>query len=119
MGSGCSVGVGTVLLAHVAVTADARVGAHVTVMPQVVLTHDDVIEDFATIASGVRLGGGVTVARGAYVGAGALVRECTTVGAQALVGMGSIVLQDIPAGEVWAGSPARRLRTATPAGSTV
>jgi serine acetyltransferase len=26
--------------------------------------------------------------------------------------MGSVVLSDVPAGEVWAGSPARRLRTA-------
>lgn len=117
MGSGCGLGVGTVLLAQVAVTADVQVGSHVTVMPQVVLTHDVVVEDFATIASGVRLGGGVTVGRGAYVGAGALVREFVTIGAHSLVGMGSVVLHDIPAGEVWAGSPARRLRTATPAGS--
>ena len=46
-------------------------GAHVVAMPQVVLTHDDVIEDYVTLASGVRLGGGVHVATEAYLGAGA------------------------------------------------
>lgn len=51
------VGPGSVLLAHCVLTAAVRVGAHVAVMPHVVLTHDDVVEDFATIASGVRLGG--------------------------------------------------------------
>jgi sugar O-acyltransferase (sialic acid O-acetyltransferase NeuD family) len=109
------VGPGSVLLAHCVLTAAVRVGAHVAVMPQVVLTHDDVVADFATLASGVRLGGGVRLECGAYVGAGSLVREFTTVGAWALVGMGSTVLGAVPPGEVWAGSPARRLRAADPA----
>jgi acetyltransferase-like isoleucine patch superfamily enzyme len=49
---------------------------------------------------------------GAYVGAGALIRENVTVGAWSLVGLGSVVLADVPADEVWAGSPARKLRNA-------
>ncbi|MGW7436407.1 NeuD/PglB/VioB family sugar acetyltransferase [Streptomyces sp. NPDC054849] len=115
--SGSSVvGAGSVLLAHCVLTAAVRVGAHVAVMPHTVLTHDDEVGDFATLASGVRLGGGVRVERGAYVGAGALVRESVRIGAWSLTGMGSTVLADVPAGEVWAGSPARRLRAAdTPA----
>ncbi|MFF3916944.1 acetyltransferase [Streptomyces sp. NPDC001852] len=106
------VGPGSVLLAHCVLTTAVRVGAHVAVMPHVVLTHDDVVEDYATLASGVRLGGAVRLEQGAYAGAGALVREGTTVGAWSLVGMGSAVLGDVPPGEVWAGSPARRLRAA-------
>ncbi|MEU2711510.1 acetyltransferase [Streptomyces sp. NPDC007205] len=110
------VGPGSVLLAHCVLTAAVRLGAHVAVMPQAVLTHDDVVEDYVTLASGVRLGGGVRLARGAYLGSGALVREGTEVGAWSLVGMGSSVLGDVPPGEVWAGNPARRLRAAdTPA----
>ncbi|MER7561394.1 acetyltransferase [Streptomyces sp. NPDC097941] len=110
------IGPGSVLLAHCVLTAAVRVGAHVAVMPQVVLTHDDVVEDYATLTSGVRLGGGVRLERGAYVGSGALVREGATVGAWSQIGMGSAVLDDVPPGEVWVGSPARRLRAAgTPA----
>jgi len=106
------IGPGSVLLAHCVLTAAVRVGAHVAVMPQVVLTHDDEVADFATIASGVRLGGSTRLERGAYVGAGALVREGLVIGAWSLIGMGSTVLHDVPPGEVWAGSPARRLREA-------
>ncbi|WP_105969412.1 acetyltransferase [Streptomyces geranii] len=106
------VGPGSVLLAHCVLTAAVQVGAHVAVMPQAVLTHDDVVEDFVTITSGVRLGGGVRLERGAYVGSGALVREGTTVGAWSQIGLGSTVLGDVPPGEVWVGSPARRLRAA-------
>jgi sugar O-acyltransferase (sialic acid O-acetyltransferase NeuD family) len=111
VGDGSVVGRGTVLLAGTVLTADVTVGAHVAVMPHAVLTHDDVIGDHVTIASGVGLGGGVALEIGAYVGAGALIREGVTVGAWSLVGMGSVVLHDVPPGEVWAGSPARFLRS--------
>jgi sugar O-acyltransferase (sialic acid O-acetyltransferase NeuD family) len=110
VGTGCSVGVGSVLLAQTVLTADVTVGAHVAVMPQVVLTHDDVVEDFATIASGVRVSGGVHVGPGAYLGTGALIRESLRIGARSIVGMGSVLLRDVPAGEVWAGNPARLIR---------
>jgi sugar O-acyltransferase (sialic acid O-acetyltransferase NeuD family) len=106
------VGPGSVLLAHTVLTAAVDVGSHVAVMPHVTLTHDDVVEDYATLASGVRLGGGVRIGRGAYVGAGALVREGRTVGSGALVGMGAVVTTDIPSRQVWAGVPARYLRAA-------
>ena len=112
IGAGSAVGPGSVLLAGAVLTADVTVGAHVAVMPQAVLTHDDRVGDFVTIASGVRLGGGVALDRGAYLGAGALVREGVTVGAWSLVGMGSVVVRDVPPDEVWAGVPARFLRSA-------
>ena len=65
-----TVGVGTVILAGSVATASVTIGHHVAVMPGVVLTHDNVIDDYATIASGVRLGGGVHIGMGAYIGAG-------------------------------------------------
>ncbi|HKE98095.1 MAG TPA: acetyltransferase [Actinomycetes bacterium] len=105
------VGGGSVLLAGVVATTAVSIGAHVAVMPGVVLTHDDVVEDYATLAAGVRLAGGVRVGQGAYVGAGVLVRERRTVGAWSLVGMGAVVLDDVPPAEVRAGVPARRLRS--------
>ncbi|PRY32033.1 acetyltransferase [Pseudosporangium ferrugineum] len=112
VGAGCTTGPGSVLLAGTVLTADVTVGAHVAVMPQAVLTHDDRVEDYVTVASGVRLGGGAVLEQGAYVGAGALVLQGVTVGSRSLVGMGAVVLRDVPAGQVWAGSPARFLRTA-------
>jgi sugar O-acyltransferase (sialic acid O-acetyltransferase NeuD family) len=108
----CTVGPGSVILALATLTAAVEVGAHVAVMPQVVLTHDVVVADYATLASGVVLGGGTRIERGAYLGAGALIREQVVVGAWAQVGMGSVVLRDVPAAEVWVGSPARYLRPA-------
>jgi len=117
IGSTCRVGAGSVLLAHVDLTADVRVGRHVVLMPQVVLTHDVRVDDYATIASGVRAGGACRVGRGAYLGSGACLREGTAVGAWALVGMGAVVTRPVPAGRLWFGAPARDVSPApVPAG---
>lgn len=110
VGAGSTVGPGSVLLAGVVLTADATVGSHVAVMPHAVLTHDDEVGDFVTIASGVRVGGSAVVSEGAYLGSGALLREGAHIGEWAQVGMGSVVLGDVPAGQVWVGAPARYLR---------
>jgi sugar O-acyltransferase (sialic acid O-acetyltransferase NeuD family) len=107
-----SVGPGSVLLANTVLTAAVRVGPHVAAMPHVVLTHDDLVEEFATLASRSTFGGGVRIGRCAYIGAGAIIGEERVIGELALVGMGAVVTRDVPAREVWAGIPARRLRTA-------
>jgi sugar O-acyltransferase (sialic acid O-acetyltransferase NeuD family) len=115
---GCHVGRGNILLGHVTLTAGVTISNHVVVMPGVTLTHDDVVEDFATFAAGVSLGGGVRVGRGAYLGMNSCVRERTVIGANATVGMGAVVLADVPAGQTWVGVPARSLETAAISGGT-
>ncbi|WP_309135066.1 acetyltransferase [Cellulomonas sp.] len=115
----CEVGQGSVVLAGTVLTADVTVGAHVVVMPHVTLTHDCVVQDFATLCAGVTLGGSVVVGRGAYVGMSASVREHVRVGAAATLGMGAVLLRDQPDGSTWAGVPARPLdvpASAVPAG---
>ena len=72
------------------------------------LTHDDVVEDFATLCAGVSLGGGVAVGEAAYLGMNASVREGVRIGADATVGMGAVVLRRRAGRRDLGGSPARR-----------
>lgn len=113
IGRSSTVGVGSILLDGVAVTADARVGRHVVVMPNAIITHDDALEDCATLAAGVALGGSVRVGEAAYIGMNASVRQGISIGAHATVGMGAVVLEDVPPHQTWAGVPARRLGEST------
>ncbi|MDN3482572.1 NeuD/PglB/VioB family sugar acetyltransferase [Arthrobacter sp. APC 3897] len=106
----CTVGAGSILLAGTVLTAAVTVGRHVAVMPNCTLTHDDVVEDYATLTAGVCLGGGVRVGAGAYLGMAATVRQGVRIGAGTVVGMGSAVLRDLPGGQTWAGVPARELK---------
>lgn len=49
----------------------------------------------------------VEIGDGAWIGAGAIVLPGVAIGQGAVVGAGSVVTKSIPAGEVWAGNPAR------------
>jgi sugar O-acyltransferase (sialic acid O-acetyltransferase NeuD family) len=106
---GCTIGAGSILLAGVVLTARVRIGDHVVVMPHVTLTHDDVLGDHSTICAGASLGGGVHVGEGAYLGMNSCVREGLSVGPGAVLGMGAALVDHLPAGETWAGTPARPL----------
>jgi sugar O-acyltransferase (sialic acid O-acetyltransferase NeuD family) len=100
------IGAGCVIHALTVATGHSRIGEHVAMMPAVVVTHDDVIDDFVTIGAGVRLAGGVHVGIGAYLGSGCMIREDRRVGEWSLVGMGSVVTRDVPCMQIWAGNPA-------------
>jgi sugar O-acyltransferase (sialic acid O-acetyltransferase NeuD family) len=109
VGSNCLLGPGCILLAGCVLTASVTLGSHVVAMPNVVLTHDDVVEDCATLTAGVALAGQVRIGERAYLGTNSAVRERCTVGADAVVGMGAAVICDVPAGQTYVGVPARPL----------
>ena len=45
-----------------------------------------------------------------FIGAGTTILKGTTIGSRSIIGAGSIVSGTIPADEIWAGNPARRIR---------
>lgn len=109
LGAGSDIGGGSILLAGCVATCDVSIGRHCVLMPRVILTHDDSLGDFVTMAAGVALGGRVVVGGAAYLGMNASVRQDLRIGSGAVLGMGSVLLHDLPSGQVWAGNPARRL----------
>lgn len=53
----------------------------------------------------------VEIQAGVDVGVGSIVLPGVTIGEGAVIGAGSVVTTDVPAYEVWAGVPARKLRS--------
>lgn len=52
----------------------------------------------------------VVIKEGAFIGACSIILKGVTVGKKAIVGAGSVVTKNIPAGEVWAGNPAKYIK---------
>ena len=105
-----TLGEGTVVLANATVGPDARVGRNVAINAGTVIEHDVVVEDHTQIATGALLCGGVHVGLGAHIGAGASIKQGVRVGDGATLGSGAAVIQDVEAGSVVVGVPARRIR---------
>lgn len=109
VGDRVEIGAGTVILAGCVLTCDITLGSHVVLMPRVVLTHDDTVGDYATLAAGATAGGRVTFGQACYVGMSSSIRQDTRIGVGATLGMGAVLVKDLPDGQTWAGNPAAPL----------
>jgi acetyltransferase-like isoleucine patch superfamily enzyme len=52
----------------------------------------------------------VVIKDGAFIGGHSTILKGVTIGERAIVGAGSVVRQNIPADEIWAGNPAKSVR---------
>lgn len=109
-----SIGDGTIVCAGCVVSVDVSIGRHVHLNLNCSISHDSVIDDFATLAPGVILAGFVHVGRCTWLGVGSVVSNGTSsrpmvIGAGSIVGAGACVVSDVDAGTTVVGVPAKVL----------
>jgi UDP-N-acetylbacillosamine N-acetyltransferase len=104
LGTDVFIGPGAVVVSGSRIEDDAVVNTGATV------DHDSLIEQGAYLSPGVCTAGCVTVRRGAFVGTGAVIGPGVTIGAGSIIGAGSLVLNDVPAGVLAFGHPAKSVR---------
>lgn len=93
---------------NVSVNSMSRIGSGVVLNTASVIEHESVIADFAHVAPSAVMCGNVHLGRSSFLGANSVVRQGKKIGDEVMVGAGSIVVTDIPDGEIWFGNPARR-----------
>lgn len=107
------IGRGCVLFPGCYMGLNASIGDYVFCLGGCIINHDDVVDDRTVMASGVALAGFVQIGPDCYLGQSCTIRQYSKVGAHCLVGMGAVVVGDIPAEKVVVGNPARVLRDNT------
>ena len=103
--SNCRIGLGSIILAGVAMTAEVYLGRHVVVMPNVTLMHGTRVQSYTTIGAGSAIGPGARIAEEVTLGMNSSVRDRVSIGRRAEIGIGSTVLRDLSPGESWFGTP--------------
>jgi sugar O-acyltransferase (sialic acid O-acetyltransferase NeuD family) len=103
---------GVFVAAHAYVGAGTTVGSFTIINTKTCVDHDCVVGEFCHLAPGVTTGGRVTIGSGTFIGIGACIRDGIGIGTNCVIGMGAVVVQDVPDNTIAYGNPARPVRLA-------
>jgi acetyltransferase EpsM len=106
------IGSGCVVMPNASISSGAVLGRCCLVMVNATIGHNTTLGDHGHIAAGANLGAYLKVGRGVHIGLNATVRENLILGDGSTLGMGAVLLENMGRDEIWAGNPARRLRSA-------
>jgi sugar O-acyltransferase (sialic acid O-acetyltransferase NeuD family) len=104
------IGAGSIVCANSVLSVNVRVGDHVVVSIACNVSHDAIVEDFATLLPSVTVSGFSTLGSCTIIGTGSQVLECRTIGAGTIVGAGSVVVEDLPPDCTAVGAPAKAIK---------
>lgn len=90
--------------------SDTIIGADVKINESVHIAHNVQIGDHTVITANVNISGSSRIGSDVWIAPGAVLRDHAIVGNGSFVGMGAVVVSQIPSNEVWCGNPARKLR---------
>lgn len=110
------IGEGSVICNYAVVNNSAVIGRHFQANTFAQVSHDCVIGDFVTFSPRVTCNGWVEIGDDVFVGAGAVIRNGSPgrrlkIGNGAVIGMGAVVVGDVPEGVTVIGVPATRTHT--------
>ena len=89
--------------------SDTIVGDYVKLGSQCHISHNDKIGNNVVLTGGVIMAGSVIVGENTWISTRVIVNPGHSIGKDCFLSTASVVNQDIPDGEMWAGSPARRI----------
>ena len=83
---------------------------HVKIDNNVVIGHNSEIGEGTLIAAGTVTGGTVKIGMNCFIGINVSIKQHVSIGDQVIVGIGSVVLNDIPDRDIVAGNPAMSIK---------
>jgi sugar O-acyltransferase (sialic acid O-acetyltransferase NeuD family) len=105
LGDGCIIS-----LPHNFISPGVILGNFVFVNCATRIGHDVTVGDYTTIFSGIDIGGFARIGADCVIGSGSVINPHITIGDGSIIGAGSVVVNDIPAGVIAAGCPAKIIR---------
>lgn len=111
VGSGVSIGEGSVIMPGAIINAGTTIGKLVLINTGAIIEHDNVIEDFVHVASGTATAGNVRIGELSMLGTGAKVIQGLRIGKNTMIGAGAVVISDIPDDCIAVGVPAKVKRS--------
>lgn len=90
--------------------SDTVIGDYTKINNLCHIAHNNKIGRNVTITGCVNVSGGNVIEDDVWIAPNSTIRGYVTLGKNSVVGMGAVVVKDIPAGETWVGNPAKKLK---------
>ncbi len=107
IGRSTQIGAGSIVAAGARITTNVRIGRGADIHVNATVGHDSVLGDYVSVFPGATISGSVHLCETATIGTGANVLPGIRVGPGTTVGAGAVVVDDVDAGDVVVGVPAR------------
>lgn len=107
----CSIGNGVLFSPLTQLSPDTTIGDNCIFLPNSFVGHNSTLERFVSVANNATVGGTVHVGKGVHIGSNATIREKIKIGGFSIIGMGAVVLNDVPPNSVVVGNPAKVIRS--------
>lgn len=104
------IGYGCTIQPFVSVGPDVEIANHVQIFAQSLIGHNAKLDNYSYVANNSCVGAKVHLKEGAYLGTNCTTIEFITIEKWGLVGMGAVVLKDVPKYTKVVGNPAREIR---------
>lgn len=101
IGAGCQIAKGALSNTIIGKGTKINVGCYIA--------HNVIIGKNVWISAQAKIAGSVKVGDNTTIFVGAMIREQLIIENNSLIGMGSVVVKNVPQGEVWIGNPAKKL----------
>lgn len=100
---------GCVVFAQAVINAFAQVQSGCIINSGAVVEHDSMVGNYCHISPNAVLAGGVQLGQQVWVGASSSIKQCLSIGDFAVIGMGAVVINNIPSHTTVVGNPAKPL----------
>lgn len=105
-----TIGEGTIIYEGAILTANIEVGNHVIISPKCGVGHDSIIKDYVSLLWNVNVSGNDVIEEGAMMGSGSTIIQGKKIGKGSIIGAGAVVVDDIDCFTTAVGVPAKAIK---------